>query len=931
MDSYVLPAVRYEVPFRQARKSVLNTIIEDDTRGDERLYHGQQSKRKGARGRSRHLDVTRSARSISPVPSLTSSQSSIHHSQTQSHEFDDIYDVSDNESMKSHGNGAAVFSEDGSSRSVSPNGFVYARGDGKRCPSLIIPSPSFWPTVQKMQQPPPTSSPKVPISPANLSLLPYDQSTLSHPPSLDGSLLSDPLTRSTAPSTPDLSTPPTCIRIDGSTEKAEDYFAVRIQKDEPESFYLRHGSLVGAPAMAEVGLDGSSSRPDSPVLGSEAGDAEVGVQLSDTAFATLQQLTLEIPQTPKLPQASPEQAEMEEVELRRSRHNSVDFTPMSYSSECSLSQLSIPSPGGFFSSLNDGAQDTWRLPEPVAVPSSATAEHFYKRPWEAHIVEQIVEVADEGSEGELTARQPVTAIRVDHFPTREVEVTEMTPSVSSNNDFDAEYEKTIQESADKTLDRTSLWLANQTSYMAALCETNPLNDMGFSPETSTPNGAKHSRESSMTSPMKKVVRFLEEEARERPKPTVNESDPLYYHAFQHMVNTTRKEDTFLHRHARADAVQAARIGMPKQHVDCLLGSFEIASTSRVAPPRPVSMFPGKGEDTEQTEEQKLFATVDQERQALQQISSRGWAVESDKKLNGGKLFISPAASCLLELPARPTTGQPHILDLGGDANCGWAWHVAQAYPTAKVLTVSTTAATSDRLRGPRNHSRKVVSSLCSLPYPDNRFTVVSARNLFAHLKTIPSTGSNSALTEYDICLAECYRVLRPGGYLEFSLMDSDILHAGPRGTALSVEFGFNLKTRGYDPTPTKSFLSCIQKAGFRDVKRAWIFTPMGAPAAANTPTTGAQQLPETLPPDASPCNVDLPHLEAVVGGEVGSTAAVSPLTSLVGAWEWEKWLLKLQSEAGKDSEELIEDVATVMEEGKRAGAGWRCLKGWARK
>lgn len=928
MDQYLLPATRYEAPVRQVRRTVLNTIIEDEHSEDERPYGRSRKPKDGWRGRSRHLFALRSSASTSPVPSLTSSRSSTYRSKTRSQDFDELYDVTDDESVSSQGEDLAVYSQNGSSRSVSPNGFVYTKGDGKRCPSLIIPSPNYWPTVQKLQQSSPTPPPKIPISPAALSLLPYDQSTLSHPPSLDGSLVSDPLARSTAPSTPDTKTPPTCIRINGGAEKAGDYFGLRIQTNDPEDFYVGDSSHFEKLSMSELQPDAGLPTADSPVLGSEVDESEAGVQLPQGAFATLQNLTLEIPQTPKLPQHEPEHAEMEEVATRLSRHNSMDFTPMSYDSEYSLSQLSIPSPGGFFSSLDGNAQDTWRLPPSNTGPSSAAAEHFYKRPWDAEIVEQIVEVEDEGTEGPLTARQPVTAIRIEDLQPEVAEIAEAAPSISSSNDFDEEYEKTIQESADNSLDRTSLWLADQTSYMAALRETNPVNDVSLTSETSTMGGPQHSRESSMSSPMKKVVRFLENEARDEPEPIADESNPIFYHAFQHVANNTRKGDAFLYRQARADAIQAERIGMPKYHIERLKGSFEVASKSRVAPLRPISMFPGKADQTEPTEEQKLFAAVEHERQALNQMNCSIWAIESSKQLNGGKLFVSPAANLLLGLPADPASGQQRVLDLGGDVNCDWAWHVARAYPTTKVYTVSTAAPDSEKLRGPRNYARKVIPSLSSLPYPDSYFTAISARNLFSHLKTVPNPGSNSSLCEYDLCLAECNRVLRPGGYLEFSLLDSEILHAGPRATALSVEFGFNLKTRGYDPNPTKNFLPRVHKAGFSHVKRAWIFTPMGAPSSAKTPT-GAE-LPETPPPDVSTLEADLVHFEAI-HGEAGSTADVAPMTAMVGAWEWEKWLLKLHNEMGREGEDLLANVAVMMEEGKRGGAGWRCLKGWARK
>ncbi|KAK5011885.1 hypothetical protein LTR60_004673, partial [Cryomyces antarcticus] len=61
----------------------------------------------------------------------------------------------------------------------------------------------------------------------------------------------------------------------------------------------------------------------------------------------------------------------------------------------------------------------------------------------------------------------------------------------------------------------------------------------------------------------------------------------------------------------------------------------------------------------------------------------------------------------------------------------------------------------------------------------------------------------------------------------------------------------------------------------------------------------------------------------------GSTADVKAITGVVGSWAWEKWMLKLQMEMGKDGERLLKGVATALEEGGKCGAGWRVLTGFA--
>ncbi|KAI9873711.1 MAG: hypothetical protein M1830_010696, partial [Pleopsidium flavum] len=174
------------------------------------------------------------------------------------------------------------------------------------------------------------------------------------------------------------------------------------------------------------------------------------------------------------------------------------------------------------------------------------------------------------------------------------------------------------------------------------------------------------------------------------------------------------------------------------------------------------------------------------------------------------------------------------------------------------------------------------------------------------------------IDEYDLCLTECLRCLKPGGYLEFSVLDSEIIHPGPLGSAKSVEFGFNLKTRGYDPAPTKSWLSRLRRAGYMDIKRAWLYLPMGAPSAK---LPSHRETPSPVVADLSSSPAEAVH------GPVGSTADAANISGMVGSWVWEQWLLKLQMEMGKDEEHLLEGVGAVFEEGRNVGAGWRCLNG----
>ncbi len=942
MDNYLLPATTYEAPPRLVRKHILNTIIEDEFSGNEESYSDGEADVK-SRGRNQHLSPAPSRESTSPVPSLTSSISSYYRTNRNSGDFDELYEVSDDDSDIAPSVQTSI-----SIHSLSSNEAPLSKARQNQYPSLVIPSPSYWPTVQKEHTISPPRPPKIPISPAALSMLSRDLPAPSNPPSLNGSLDSDPLAGTSAPVTPDMHLHPNSGDIWGQVDAAHRLSAGKINRpqlrvwiDDGSGQY--HGSGFTPEdciSVHDFAIDAGHDHSHSLVPISNEESQETGVQLPPAALDTLQHLTLEVPEF-----ASPTESEkeMQEVFPAPVRPSSADITPMSQTSDYSISRLSIPSPSGFFASLGSNARHTWCLEGPLPMsavpPSSTTAEQFYRCPWNRESsapVEQVVEVDDNDTDGPPTARQLPPRL-VEEVPSPESrsggEVHEVAIDAPLS-DHEENYEQAIQESAEKSLDRTSVWLAAQTSYMASLRETYPASEVGLSTGKALERSSSHTRNDSLEAPMKKAVKFLEGEIAKREHAVVQrsgEGDSIYYHAFQHIKRQSSRVDPFRHRHTRSDSLQAARFSLPHEHIAQLQGHFKITKVSRPAPQRPISMMPGKEATSESSAEKEVFARVERERQALEQVSASIWVIEAAKYLSGGRLLNSPAAQSLTKAPSLNDIGGckvrflSHILDLGGQPSADWGWHCSREYPRAKVYTASTADTRSTpAIRGPHNHRLHTVPSLFALPYPNNHFSAISARTLFSHLKLDVHQGLQ--MDEYDLCLQECLRCLKPGGYLEYFLMDSEIVNAGSRGTAVSVEFGFNLKTRGYDPLPTKSFLGRLRRAGFDDIKRAWTFLPMG------TPTKEQRLLPETPPPNVSTFEDGIENgtrkVEAVQG-PVGSTADAANMAGLVGSWAWEQWMVKLQTEMGK--ERLLEGVAEVLEEGKWTGAGWRCLSGWARK
>ncbi|KAI9722642.1 MAG: hypothetical protein M1812_001573 [Candelaria pacifica] len=936
MDYYLLPSTVYQPP-RLGQAPNLNTIIEDENSDLEQVPK-QQSPRVRRIGNSspyaisplddrltpsRRYDHREAFDDHSPASAVSSSSSTW---STPKHgpDFDDLYDVTDDEHDQAKMKAPTTFIHRSSNLSKqSRRDSSGSNGSRNRYPTLLIPSPRLWPNIKnhKDSPVPPTPPPKIPISPAVLSLLARHAPTTSAPPSLDGSMTSEQLANSTAPSTPNTQT----------------------NIDDP--------------------ADWSS-----------------GVHLHPDALATLRALSNSPASDEVFEVPLPPAQEMQQVPTGHSRSNSTEvLSPATQQSFASLAQLDIPSPGVFFSSLGAGARHTWA--DSSALPSTTTAEKFYDCPWKyppGRPIERFVETDEDMTDGPPTARQEVITpptdggnstprqeVRSPHPNNEEVQEIKTTDVVV---DYDENYERELEQLASSNLDRTSVWLASQTAYMSSLRNTSSLSISEDDPPDIAKPPVKHSPNQSLSSPAKKSVRFIEN-APATPASTnlmeLEKKESTYYRAFQHTARNSHHNDTFVHRLARFEALQTHRICTLEAHRNQLLGRYQLNLKTRPSPSRPISLMPSGGstifdEPPDPTAEQKLIARIEREREALEQISASMWNIAATRFLKNGNLLASPGgqklAQALPPLPAHAFVGanrdRARMLDLGGQATCDWGWHAAREYPNVKIYTVITKQQINNTsIRGPHNHRRVSVPQLWRLPFRDGYFDVISARSLYTFLKTspiplpTPNDGdgvitSSDEHDEYAACLSECFRVLKPGGYLEFELFDADLVHAGPLGMAMSVEFAFNLKTRGYDPYATRNWMGRLNKAGFRGVKRAWLFLPLSGNAASYTldqslrPVEVQQGLgiQKTIESRGQGDISDVRDGEKGEKGEkTGSTQDAAAIAGLVGSWTWERWMLKLQIEMGKSEDRALEGVGAVLEEGRRKGAGWRCLTGWARK
>ncbi|KAG9560040.1 hypothetical protein KCU79_g7904, partial [Aureobasidium melanogenum] len=564
---------------------------------------------------------------------------------------------------------------------------------------------------------------------------------------------------------------------------------------------------------------------------------------------------------------------------------------------------------------------------------------------------------------------------------RSVEICEIIDVCVPPSEYNEQYQEKLKQSALAHFERTKGWLEDQFAIVTVNDNDNKVAapttpDMTSSPVTN----------SAASSPSKKSVRFAPEAAASsRPSTNTTGSAPgspsadtvmspatdhIFLDGFKSIMSRHKPTDAFVHRQPRLESTHIMRRNFSTAYLRILHNNFSIAEPSRPTSTRPIStMLPAPSPEDDAKRE--VIAAVERERSVLEQVSPQTWELEALAYLRGGSLLTKDVAAYLRSLP----TAQ--VLDFGGKPNADWGWSVATSFPLANVCTVYFEPNT-EVLEAPSNFTAVEAEKPFVLPFADDTFDIISARTLHSLLKS----------DQWGLTISELHRVLKPSGYLDFSLLDALLINvsAGSWGQVMNAEFGHKLQQRGYEREPTKQFLGRLETAGFKDLKRMWMFLGMGdvqpiwkdegkspvarpptrplpaIPDAAKKPTLGKQptaKSPTTPKMTTSAIGTDdgnkpksAIHYQVPIrdaAGNIlldhngkptyyppaltGSTSAVAPVTGLLGARLWEQWAYKLAREMGGEEAELqmLEQVCGVLEQGGKSGSGIGCLMGVCRK
>ncbi|KAK6000023.1 hypothetical protein QM012_004011 [Aureobasidium pullulans] len=918
------------MPPPQVRREARVTLIEDEVQVNIPTYH-YPAKLTITSPISDDVPTPRGlVATITPATDATSEVASMWSQRSSKSSFDSLYDLTDSEGE-----------EVPLKLSASVKKHVVDK-ERSKYPSLVIPSPSQWPSIHKPHtfQPVGLSPATKLASPSAFSVWQAQRLRVSSgtsTPSLDGSLTSEELALSSCPSTPDL--------------------ASRVEVVD---------------------------------------DWEPPCQLHPDAFQTLHQLSPEeaANETIETVLEVPEEAAHEMSEIIKITPVRLDFALLSVNSEDQQSQdpisaLSVPSPGGFFSSLAPVAAQTWAIKTPE--PSTSVAENFYGVPWRGGAARSSehhprVTTTIITSAFSPLSQGPPTAIKDVFSPIdRSVEICEIIDVCGPPSEYNEQYQEKLKQSALAHFERTKGWLEDQFAIVTVVDDGKKV------AAPSTPDMTSPSTVSAASSPSKKSVRFAPEAAAS-PKPSTNttvsaptspsadtvvssatdDTDHIFLDGFRSIMSRHKPTDAFVHRQPRLESTHIMRRNFSVAYLRTVHNSFSIAEPSRPISTRPIStMLPAPSPEDDAKRE--VIAAVERERSVLEQVFPQTWELEALAFLRGGSLLTKEINAYLSSLPSA------QVLDFAGKPNADWGWSVATSYPLANVSTVYFDPDTGI-LDAPSNFVAVEADKPFALPFADNTFDIISARTLHSLLKS----------DQWSVTLSELHRVLKPSGYLDFSVLDALLINvsAGSWGQVMNAEFGHKLQQRGYEREPTKQFLGRLETAGFKDVKRMWMFLGMGdvqpiwkdegkspvakpptrplpaIPGAGKKPTTGKRRsvsakspaTPKMTSPIVGSDGKSKPkgtiHYQVPIrdaAGNIllgpdgkptyyppaltGSTSAVAPVTGLMGARLWEQWVYKLAREMGGEEAELqmLEQVCGVLEQGGKTGSGIGCLMGVCRK
>ena len=199
-----------------------------------------------------------------------------------------------------------------------------------------------------------------------------------------------------------------------------------------------------------------------------------------------------------------------------------------------------------------------------------------------------------------------------------------------------------------------------------------------------------------------------------------------------------------------------------------------------------------------------------------QSSLRFDALMTSRWLSFDRVLFSPA------LVEAKRFHNDRVLVIDGLGNDDWSFYCAETYVDVDIFNLSPKAASSPQigaLQLPQNyHDVQHVDLRNPFPFETGFFTAAVFR--------FPAAMSEDA---YLNSILECMRVLRPGGYLEMSILDIDMVNMGKRARRALRELKYRMRVSQPEVTlkpMSDSLQKKVRRGGFENFNRCVVNVPV---------------------------------------------------------------------------------------------------------
>ena len=214
---------------------------------------------------------------------------------------------------------------------------------------------------------------------------------------------------------------------------------------------------------------------------------------------------------------------------------------------------------------------------------------------------------------------------------------------------------------------------------------------------------------------------------------------------------------------------------------------------------------------------------------LAQVNLRVGSMTVSKWLTFGHVLFSPVRDELIADVG--SLKRPSILVVDGLGNDDWSFYAAETYPAATFFNLSPRAPlpaehqneSSFPLSPPNHHQVQYLSHTAKFPFGAQSFTAVVFR--------FPAAAPEG---HYRNIISEARRVLKPGGYIELSMLDADLNNMGNRCRRAARQLKERIHARAPDTNLASTsdlILRLIGRRGFADIKTCRVGVPVASTLA----------------------------------------------------------------------------------------------------